>query len=88
MTMGIHLVLKDLNFLGQNQTIPTFAETENQRRTLVKMWNISTLLGIIGTILNGIVLFYFYLERKTLFTVVNVMIWLAIFILIFNMDQN
>ena len=73
--MSIHLALKDFYNLGQNQTIPTLAETENQRRTLVKMWNISTLLGIIGTILNGIILFYFYLERKTLFTVVNVMIW-------------
>ena len=60
---------------GQNQTIPTFAATDNQRQTIVKMWNISTLLGIIGTILNGIILFNFYLERNALFTVVNVMIW-------------
>ena len=47
----------------------------NQRKTLVKMWNISTLLGVSGTILNGIILLNFYLERNAIFTVVNVMIW-------------
>ena len=68
-------IFKDFTFQGQNQTIPTFAETDSQRQTLVKMWSISTLLGIIGTILNGIILFNFYLQRNALFTVVNVMIW-------------
>ena len=71
-------LLMDFNFKGQNQTIPipTFTETGiDQRKTLVKMWNISTSFGIIGTILNGIILFNFYLERNALFTVVNVMIW-------------
>ncbi len=69
-------------FSGQNQalgnkTIPPFPETEtnNQRQTLVNMWNISTLLGVSGTILNGIILINFYLERNAIFTVVNVMIW-------------
>ena len=69
-------------FSGQNQasgnkTIPPFPETDmnNQRKTLVKMWNISTFLGVSGTILNGIILLNFYLERNAIFTVVNVMIW-------------
>ena len=60
-----------------NETNSSFPETEtyNQRKTLVKIWNISTFLGVSGTILNGIILLNFYQERKAIFTVVNVMIW-------------
>ena len=60
-----------------NKTNPPFPETEknNQKQTLVKIWNISTCLGVIGTILNGIILINFYLERNAIFKVVNVMIW-------------
>ena len=60
-----------------NETNSSFQETEtyNQRKTLVKIWNISTFLGVSGTILNGIILLNFYQERNAIFTVVNVMIW-------------
>ena len=60
-----------------NKTNPPFRETvtNNQKQTLVKIWNISTFLGVLGTILNGIILINFYLERNAIFKVVNVMIW-------------
>ena len=66
--------------LGQYQhsnNDTTFDQTEinNKRQTLVKIWNISTILGVIGTVLNGMILINFYIERNALFTVVNVMIW-------------
>ena len=79
--LGLELV-NCSNFLGQNQALanktnPPFRETvtNNQKQTLVKIWNISTFLGVIGTILNGIILINFYLERNAIFKVVNVMIW-------------
>ena len=81
--LGLGLELDNFsNFLGQNQasankTNPPFPETvtNNQGQTLVKIWNISTFLGVIGTILNGIILTNFYLERNAIFKVVNIMIW-------------
>ena len=79
--IGLGQELEDF-FSGQsqalgNETNSPFPETEtnNQRQTLVKIWNISTFLGVSGTILNGIILINFYLERNAIFTVVNVMIW-------------
>ena len=74
------LLVKRLICLGQYQRSnndTTFDQTEinNKRQTLVKIWNISTILGVIGTVLNGMILINFYIERNALFTVLNVMIW-------------
>ena len=65
------------NLKGKNLTNSSFTKSEpgNQEQTLVKLWNISTVLGIIGTILNGMIFVNFYLERNAFFTVINVMIW-------------
>ena len=75
--MTIFRIFSGQNQASANKTNPPFPETEtnNQKQTLVKMWNISTFLGVSGTILNGIILINFYLERNAIFTVVNVMIW-------------
>ena len=75
--MTIFQIFSGQNQASANKTNPPSTETEtnNQKQTLVKISNISTFLGVIGTILNGIILINFYLERNAIFKVVNVMIW-------------
>ena len=58
-----------------NPSLLVKTEINDKRQTLVRIWNISTILGVIRTVLNGMILFNFYIERNALFTVVNVMIW-------------
>ena len=59
--------------VGQNTTVNPFPPSTWHKHW--NLWRISSVLGFIGTILNGFVLGNFYEERKSFLTVVNLMIW-------------
>ena len=67
------------NMADSSHILSSEAEAEDVNRAnhpLARFWKINSGLGIVGTVLNSFVLYIFYIERHSMVTSVNAMIWL------------
>ena len=63
---------------SNNSTVPGIFRGDHQQRNQHKMalsWRLHAILSPIGICFNGVILYMFVNERKTLIKPINVMIW-------------